>query len=1168
MVIDMERVIKNLFIAGTVASALTSLGGCSSSSTPAAVPTTTPTTTATSAPSAINVLGQVFSGNSTEGSFFTARYFHPHSGGRRSRNQVAQTGCPVTVYDVTGATALATGTTDATGTFIVNSGTLTAGTPYKVVAACHSGSYTSIVGADTVAQANKTPTTVDSVSTVESALIIQSVMTAVNSAATANASSASNQAAIIKSVLSPANITQMAGVISQSVENAIATGALPPPSDATATTMASALANVATTGTTTAGTGAGLTGITSVVNTFATSATAGGAIPASIAGTVAGAANAAAAFPGCDSSLPGSSVGACTQAVAELMFNVLGFEVGLLTTGGAFAMESCSATDPVLSAAFTNFTVSTIGSGATELCLISPKVAGVNRNQCTSCGGGGGGGGGGPLFTETDGGVVQTGVLTAMATALYNGLTYHLSDVDSLVFGYSAGTGNGPIGMNMRVLGQVPTTTFSPAPESPSNQSWFITTSYYTLSASGGLTTATQFEDWPTCNGSPCGASQNGGPFGAVTFSNPIDWTTATPQASPSPNPQGINAAALANTLAASTYSGSVFYDVYGGAIPSAINLQNQILNATQGNPNNNRTGNSTFQVLLATQPNWQDPNCQSGTTPKLWAPATAPSAVPVTATTQCLDVNNQPDVPITVNATTGAISDSTQTSLITGLTAPTEGSTGQFYLYPSYANGSFSGIYNFINTQTGLMFTDELMNIRYVQQVMNPAWCGTSTGLSSGQWPAASGGTPCGLGVIYNMVASFSSCGDNCPSVTLASNTPITTDTTTTAAISPTYQPNMSCGNSGCIVGVNVVNGNQLNTVAVVATIAPTTGAITAVCLSTASGCTTTPSHTSNQYFLQAAQVCTGTGCPGPSQVQGGPQAWNPDGYFLVDSSGYAVVSAAPSGSQGWANTNYVVVPSGSLATGLSTFPSTANTCSMTGGCWVNAVRYLDGPGNYLALQGSIFPNSSGTLNSGTFQTECESPLINSGTVANPSFDCSLDPFYLALSPSDTALHSSVNATTGQVTCTNVTFSNSWNLANAINGYTPNCGTGFGESGVTCPAPINPALVMLNNNNAYVYSQPQAAGALMNTAFGSWLDGKHTLTTSTNLNALQSFALVYMLLSGNNNVFTTSSLASTDGISYVVMQSPLFNGQAASELDMINGMNSAIGNSLLTVHH
>ena len=62
----------------------------------------------------------------------------------------AISGCTVSVYDLTSAAVIATGTSDSTGKFVVSSGGLTAGKSYKVVADCGlSGKFTAIIGADT-----------------------------------------------------------------------------------------------------------------------------------------------------------------------------------------------------------------------------------------------------------------------------------------------------------------------------------------------------------------------------------------------------------------------------------------------------------------------------------------------------------------------------------------------------------------------------------------------------------------------------------------------------------------------------------------------------------------------------------------------------------------------------------------------------------------------------------------------------------------------------------------------------------------------------------------------------------------------------------------------------------------------------------------------------------
>ena len=104
------------------------------------------------------------------------------------------------------------------------------------------------------------------------------------------------------------------------------------------------------------------------------------------------------------------------------------------------------------------------------------------------------------------------------------------------------------------------------------------------------------------------------------------------------------------------------------------------------------------------------------------------------------------------------------------------------------------------------------------------------------------------------------------------------------------------------------------------------------------------------------------------------------------------------------------------------------------------------------------------------------------------------------------------------------------------------------------------------NSQNAYAYGNPEAAKALLSTAFTGWLDGTHTLTSSTNLNSLQGFALIYMLLATESDKSEFSKIDSIPGASGAFfLQQPdhWTNGNGSG----VQFMNTCFGNAIANFH-
>jgi hypothetical protein len=607
-----------------------------------------------------NVFGQAFGTASAQGHFQRRGDFTVHGPHAYDSNPLV--GCTVNVYGVTGSTIVATGTTDSNGNFQIFSDAMTPGTQYKVVTTCGSDTFTSIIGADNIPPANKTPATVDAVTTLIAVEVIKAVVTAVQAAVTSLQSLPANvQQQVINSLLSPQNVAQVEASVSTVIQTDIDNGTMVIPAPAAASSMSSALVSVSVSSNAT--TGLSSTTVTDSLNSVTTAETAyttnsGGTsttIPPAITNTVQSAANSAAAFPACDSTQDPSiaSQSKCTAAVAKLFFNVLHGPVGVLTAaagassafGNSPGIVSCATSDATLQAAFGKpgasvqyFSAALSTNTSSNLCVITPTLGTPNRNS-TGINSSGGGGGGLPLFTETssaDG--IAVGLLSAMGSSLFAGQNYHLSDLDKIVFSYQQNLNGNPAGFDSRLI--YSNTTYSwPIPSGNNGGSYSpYTTTLNMLSgtcapdSSGNCTGQASLNtsySWPTSAGgnncpenSSCDFDPNNGGSNALQYislsgTNP-DWSTATVDTgggAPPSNQAAFVADVNALLIAIGTsYTpiGQIFLGAYGGPIPSQAQITNQIVNSKQHN-DYNPTGEPYYSVLYQYSPVGNDPWCQEG---------------------------------------------------------------------------------------------------------------------------------------------------------------------------------------------------------------------------------------------------------------------------------------------------------------------------------------------------------------------------------------------------------------------------------------------------------------------------------------------------------------------------------------------------------------------------
>jgi hypothetical protein len=970
------------------------------------------------------------------------------------------TGCTATAYDLNGSTALGSGSVASDGTFTIESSSLSAGSSYKIVTTCSGGtSLSAVIAADTVAPATKTPSSVDPLTTLVTTQIVSAIVTAVSTATSGLPAAA--QEAIKAALLKPEVLNNIITTVTTAVKSAVEYGTMEAPSLAAASSMSAAIATA-----TDSNTSALTTAENAYINDGGTNAR---QIPPTISDTVAGAAKSAAALPACDSSLaaqqdgsgnPLASISLCTQAIAKLIFNDVHFGIAIRKSGGAFGTVSdCSSNNASLTAAFKNakFTDGDTDSPdkiPSGVCVIESALPSLDRNR--SYDQQGEGDHGGMVFFETFSG--NEGLITNLATALYNGLSYTLSDLDSIVFSYDATKG----GLNARLV-------YQEASYNWSGNSGSMSKAYYLLQTSGGVNSLASFT-WPTCGGGggyPCY------PGSSETFPSGLnaDWTLQS----------GTTNASLAQAIRNSAFTGSVFLKKFGGPIPEANKLISSFADETT-HADHNRSGQSKFYVLYAKQPDWNNPNCQ-------WGSASGTSyTIPGTSTTttKCTAVDGTEEPAVRVNAT---FTTPDSTTKLTQIASITKSSTGRYYLFPQF-NGKFTGLFQLVDSTTGRIILDERMNQRAVVVIMNSSECNNST------THTPSSGNGCAAGKMYNAKITWSCSGSNSPcsvSYALGTSTAEQTAINTTVPsgqtaydLSVVYQTNMlwsmtgpGAVGAGRTDGQNFSNGsNSLK--AIFVAVNSSTGVITSSVNGSDVG--TLPStFPSGKYAIQQRQNCT---------QSGGNWTCTPAGYWLVDQSG------VPFRASGTLDSSITATQPTPYTSGQADWNN--DYCPQGGGTCFTPTVYDDA--YFVSLGSSFFSYAdSGT---GGWRAVAQQPMIFSGPAANPNYNCALDPFFLDGSGSGTAdgkINSATNPTTGQVTCLETTFNNSWEAAQYKQAHSS-------------------ATIAMNHDNAFVYGDPASVTALLQKAFGPMLDGKHTLAADTRLNALQAFGLLYVLMSTHSD--------------------------------------------------
>ena len=931
--------------------------------------------------------------------------------------------CTVEARDLDTNAVVATGTSDSNGYYTLTGGTLVAGETYKIIATCGTDVLSSVASADAEQPAAKDPIITNPRSTLIAATIVQAINEAIEAAVTGAGLTGAVADAVKDAIFS--SLQNIVATIEQTIDDAIESGAMEEPTLSEASGISNALKTTDSTDTDVAN------------NVIAASYTAG--IPATVSGTVDGAATAASALPACDSALnaqqPGiASAVKCTAAISKLMYNVLGFPILVLKSGGALSADiagNCSGSNATLVAGFLNAEfVDGAASGAdnvpADYCLIQSLVGRNDRNRGDQPGDDHKG----PMFAESGdlGAGAVVGVLTAIGTEMYNKTKYRFADMDRLVFDHSAGAG-----MNARLIARV------------KNSGTGLESFYYLTNAN-----AWSNAGWRTnCDQNHDGTSTEACRTWDLDFGfTSALWSSATG-----------GDAALANNLdggKSAILSLGVFNKKFGGSIPSMDQLDEYLDNG-RIHREHNPSGQREFFVL------YTEPTAWSASGNACWDHDTS---------TPCLGVSGATAPALRVNLTTGPVSNK-----VSKISDVVEHATGAFYVVPVWSGGKFTGVFSFIKVSNSQRFVDELRHERAVLVVSDQA-----TQCNNSDLPSV--GANCADGQLHNVSLDWSSCngGGDCPSVVYPGNTstPIEDGSNAVKIVNVDFdymQMWMPVFSGGSQIGGHSLlakysnSGNQKLRV-------------------TINGSNVVQSASTGDANSSLSQYNVGMryNCPG------GGSACTIDGFYLVKEDGTVYTDAAASSK---------------FANGTVCNPSSGAPV-----CPNDVVKYLPGStATYgLAWYGAVdFDDSQGGTQS--FLNTYRQIRVNNGPIANGAFKCSFEPFYI-----DMNNNGKLDCNAGDTAAvTDVSFSGMWDYGHWLNDPSP-----------AAVAQNRSSYAVKKNDNAYAFKDPVGTKKLLTTAFSGWFDGAHSMSSSTDLNALQNFALVFLFFEegdGQKDLGTFSGL-------------------------------------------
>lgn len=841
-------------------------------------------------------------------------------------------------------------------------------------------------------------------------------------------------------------------------------------------------------------------------------------IPPSVTKTFEGAKSDAGAMVACSSTYGGTSA-TCTKALAKLMFNGLGFDI-IIKSGGVFGTFTCEDTDTVLAAEFQNFTTAKSVKGnqlPEDICLISSKIKRLNRNARAEDNDDKGG----PLFSETfnmDGQAGdELGYISALGNAMFNNYSYRLSDIDKLIFGFDAQT---KAGLNSRLMQMRFGNDGPPKLAYLSGTTW--TPSTHAALANG---------PWPLFQ---CMEADAQGVYSAKD-ENFNFWVNNGDCPTDSAGENG-NCTMACNTfndiitaVSANNFTtAKIFEKSFGGPIPTASKLEDQFDNG-RTHMDNNPSGQAYMMVLWDAFPMWekrtcvnaQSQSCQEGSqgcvcTSTRPCDTNSPDFNPNEC--KASDGGNGSEHTVRVNLTFGTTITDANAKFkgFKPITAMTKAANGRYYLSPIWDMNGFSGLFNIIDGQTGTYLRDDYGNFRSIKVIVKPNTVNATKECSTNHHGAM---TDCAQGKIYNAAMQWESGG---VSYYIPAPTAITYagDLSVNGNVKVQWQ---QCQQGQPCSPGKVAYGDWSNMTAL-RFAAPTISNNAVSVLS---------ANSAGAYYLTPHMNCNQNGC-------------TQDAYYLMNESG------VPYGyGQGETLCDGNAQPAGCV-TGLwhCDFSNPQNpSCDqrVAHKLTVSALSTLLGSDD---LDGDA--QNSTTI---TWDDNVVNYQIPNAPAANPVFRCSGQPWFID-GNSNGVLDCNEDDTDETTASGDMSFA-----------YSGDAQRYMRENNVTEP--------LIANQNGYAFGDPVGAKTLVTTAFKGWLDGQHSLTSTTNLTALQTLALVFLYMeeggggSGGRNICTHNSagtrvcLDSANPNAQYKTITPMFEG--GGQGNPLVDMNKAFGAALTT---
>ena len=183
--------------------------------------------------------------------------------------------------------------------------------------------------------------------------------------------------------------------------------------------------------------------------------------------------------------------------------------------------------------------------------------------------------------------------------------------------------------------------------------------------------------------------------------------------------------------------------------------------------------------------------------------------------------------------------------------------------------------------------------------------------------------------------------------------------------------------------------------------------------------------------------------------------------------------------------------------------------TCGSSGPC-TQSVTPLFNASDLLSLVG------------GTVEARITNFFIPNGPVANPNWRCDQEPFF-ADGNGNGKLDCDTANPNAQPSGGDKSYSAMWEVQ---------------KSQMTCSSNNScGAFNVMPRENAYQFADPVGPKKLLTTAFNGWFDGKHSLSSTTELNALQTFSLIFMFFEEGTDEMHLENKAKT---SYIILKSQI----------------------------